>query len=686
MKGDRERGAPAAATRLAEDVLLLLVDENSGGLMPVPRWALAYALSGAVLMDLSELGRVDTDAQHLMLIDAEPTGDEVLDTVLGEIAAADEVRSTRHWLDRFAERGARIREASLDALAERGILAGRDRGFVEFAHRAPAGSGPGRDPAGHGAPADGGGDDGGAARALRVRLRIIKCLTAEDIPDPRDVMTVCLVDACRMLPSLLNPSELDAVQSRLALLRRMDHIGRAVSEAIWEVEPPAYKPRARSTAPIPVARGLPFVGSAFAMARDMTGFAVRQYRELGPVFRIRAPGRRWIVIAGARANRFVNRHGKDHLRSGEVWRGFAHELGAARLVLSMDGPEHFRLRRAMRDGYSRAALERRIVDAVRIARRQVRRWGSGPIAVFPALQRIVTEQLGTIVAGTSTRGEVDDLILFFRTLLQVRVTRQRPALLLRTRRLRRARARVLGLCERVAMTHRQRRPPAHPDLIDALLELHDRDPQFFPRVDHPGAMLGPFVAGLDTVSGMCAFMLYDLLRNPEVMRRATEEADALFDGGPVTPERFRALDVIHRATLETLRLHPLSPGQLRHAINPFELEGHEIPAGERVLAAGTVTHFLPEFFPHPGRYDIGRYAADRNEHRQPGVFNPFGLGAHRCLGAAFASSQAAITLATVLHAASVRLDPPGYRLRIRQTPTARPDNGFRIRAAARRGA
>lgn len=656
--------------RLTEEMLLLLLDRKSGDLEPVPPWTLAYALSGAALMDLSILNRIDTDARELTLIDPAPPGDVVLDPVLAEIAGVGEARPIRYWLDRLAERSEELKEGSLHALVRRGVLEPWEGGFLELAR---SGS---REHAAASAVATLEGD---------VRLRVIQCLLGSDIPDPVDVMTICLADACGIFPKILARPELDAVQPRLELVRRMDHIGRAVSTAIWEVEPPPRKPTTRTTRPIPEARGLPVVGNGVAMARDMTGFLLQQYRLLGPVFRVRAPGRRYIVLAGPSANQFLNRHGKDCLRSAEVWHGFAGALGAGRMMTGMDGAEHFRLRRAHRDGYARDALENRIDDAVLIARRQAHDWvkAAGPVPVVRAMQRIITEQLGTILAGTSPREYLDDLTVFVRTLLMVKVARRRPAMWLWTPRFRRARRRVLELFDRVLTTHLERPSHIQPDLIDDLLRLHESDPQFFPETDRGAAMLGPYIAGLDTVASMCAFMLYALLKHPPVMQRMRREADALFAGGPVTAARLAASDTARRVALETLRLYPLNPAVFRWVANSFEFEGCSIAAGEPVLVATTLPHFLPELFPDPRRFDIDRYTEGRNEHKQPGAFAPFGLGTHHCLGAGFAESQMTLTMLTILHAVDLEMRPSGYELRIRRTPTSRPCNRFSLRATAR---
>ena len=66
-------GQGTGTMRLAEEFLLLLRDED-GALSRAPEWLVRHALGGAVLMDLALENRIDTDAQHLFLIDSTPVG------------------------------------------------------------------------------------------------------------------------------------------------------------------------------------------------------------------------------------------------------------------------------------------------------------------------------------------------------------------------------------------------------------------------------------------------------------------------------------------------------------------------------------------------------------------------------------------------------------------------------------
>ena len=68
-------------------------------------------------------------------------------------------------------------------------------------------------------------------------------------------------------------------------------------------------------------------------------------------------------------------------------------------------------------------------------------------------------------------------------------------------------------------------------------------PGLLSEADLKVSVLGPFIAALATVAGTCSFMLYALLRNPDLLARARAEADTLFaDGEPADSERFRPFD------------------------------------------------------------------------------------------------------------------------------------------------
>ena len=656
--------------RFAEEIVLLLLDEERGALIPsLPPHSLDIVLAGAVLMDLALEGRIDTDLTQLSVVDSTPLDDDLLDPTLADIARDSEIHAVNFWLAHTAQRGSEIRDRTIARLVGRGIIEaeGNDLIFltrtVSRSRRYPNIDGNVRE---------------------EVKLRIMRVLFSEEIPDPRDIVLICLADACRIFETILSKSERAEVQERIEVVRKLDLIGQALTQAIRELEPSSTPAPPQRRREIPQAPGLPLVGNAVDMVRDLHSFLIKQYRTLGPIFRVRALSRRFIVLVGPEANRFVARD-TGHLRNYESWRPLNADLGATHLLVGMDGAEHLRMRRMHIDHYSRKLMENRTDEAVGIMREEMATWPSDKaIPVQYAFQRIVTTQLGKLITSTDARAYLDDFIFFFQTLLKVHFSQQLPHWVVYLPRFRRAHKKMEELTQKIladhAPEHRHTRPP---DFIDEVLELNRTDPYFMPETNLLLTVLEAFMVGLDTVASICSFISYELLKHPDLFARVTAEADALFEQGIPSLNDVRQIDVIHRVALETLRRYPLSPLTKRIVANSFEFEGYQVPAGEQVLIGFAVPHLMEEYFPEPYRFDIDRYTPERAEHRQVGVYAPFGVGVHQCLGRSLAEVLIALNVATIVHDTELALEPPNYQLKIGRLPPIRPDSAFKFRVVRR---
>ena len=202
--------------RFAEEIILLLLNDDDGRFARVPSWSMDYALAGAVLMDLALENRIDTDLERLVLVDSAPLGDTLLDPTLADIAAGEE-RNARYWVEHAANRAAEIREEALNRLVERGILERKDDRllWVFQSRRYPM-------------------VDGSEER--EVRLRLMGVLFSDEIPDPRDIVLLSLTDACGILRGMLSRRELDSAAGRIEQVRKLDLVGQATTQAIMDIE------------------------------------------------------------------------------------------------------------------------------------------------------------------------------------------------------------------------------------------------------------------------------------------------------------------------------------------------------------------------------------------------------------------------------------------------------------------
>ena len=184
--------------------------------MQLPSWSLDYAVAGGTLMDLAMENRIDTDLENLILLDATPVGDSLLDPTLAEIATGEE-RDARFWVEHTAQRAQVIHDEALSRLVAEGILEPQEDRFlwVFRSRRYPV-------------------IDGTAER--EVKLRIMGVLLSDEIPEPRDVMIICLADACGIFSRLLSRQELNRASDRIAQVRQLDLIGQAMSQAIYDIQ------------------------------------------------------------------------------------------------------------------------------------------------------------------------------------------------------------------------------------------------------------------------------------------------------------------------------------------------------------------------------------------------------------------------------------------------------------------
>ena len=209
--------------RFAEEVVLLMLRDDDGKFVHVPSWLLDRILAGAVLMDLAMEYRIDTDPERLVLLDDTPTGASLPDPTLARIAAdrdeadRDEAdRDARYWVEQEAGHSEEIREEALRRLVDVGILEREEDRFlwVFKSRRYPV-------------------IDGKAER--EVKLRIMGVLFSDEIPDPRDVVIICLADACGLFAELLPKRELEQASVRIEQVRKLDLIGQAMSQTIYDM-------------------------------------------------------------------------------------------------------------------------------------------------------------------------------------------------------------------------------------------------------------------------------------------------------------------------------------------------------------------------------------------------------------------------------------------------------------------
>ncbi len=133
-----------------------------------------------------------------------------------------------------------------------------------------------------------------------------------------------------------------------------------------------------------------------------------------------------------------------------------------------------------------------------------------------------------------------------------------------------------------------------------------------------------FVAGHITTVNLIANGVFVLLKNPDQMQALREN-----------------LDLVPNAVEEILRYYgPAETTTARIVAEDFELGGESLTKGEPLLVVLGAANHDPARFPNPEEFDITREEANRHI--------AFGKGVHACLGAPLARLETQIALETLL--------------------------------------
>lgn len=354
----------------------------------------------------------------------------------------------------------------------------------------------------------------------------------------------------------------------------------------------------------------------------------------------------------------------------------------AHSLLVLDGAPHARDRKLMTPPFHGARMRAYGATIGVAAERVTEAWRPGEtVATHPAMQSASLEVILRAVMGLDDgpqlergRATVTELLdtvggaLFFFGFLRHDLGRWSPwGRFLARRKL------ADAMWEEAV---RERR--AHPgeDILSLLLSARDEAGEPMSDAAIHDELVTLLLAGHETTANALAWALAWLVASPEVLERLTAEVDEANDD----PDTLGKLPYLGAVCNEALRILPVFPIVMRVAAREWQGSTLTLPAGARIAPCIYLVHRRPDLYPEPDRFRPERFL-DRTF--SPSEFIPFGGGARRCIGAAFALYEMRIILATVLR--RFRIGPvDGAPVAVRRNLAIGPRHGARVRILARR--
>jgi cytochrome P450 len=300
-----------------------------------------------------------------------------------------------------------------------------------------------------------------------------------------------------------------------------------------------------------------------------------------------------------------------------------------RSVMLLEEPEHMVHRKRMLPFFHGQAIANDAAMMAEVAEREVDGWPvEEPFALWPRMQEVTKEVVMRAVFGDD-EGRLDEMRERLRRLTEwMNQPRNLEA--------------MEPVEEAVLAEARRRRAgepdPERADVVAMLAHAPYEDGSLPDERELRDELLTMLTDGPTSTS--LSWTLERLLRNPDKLERATEEALAGED-----------MTYIGAVIKETLRMRPPVQVVVRRLLEPMRLGGYDLPAGTVVAPCLNLIHRDGRYYEEPNRFMPERFIG-----KQPGTYNwiPFGGGVRRCLAASYAEMEMKQVLRTILRRVELR--------------------------------
>jgi cytochrome P450 len=220
------------------------------------------------------------------------------------------------------------------------------------------------------------------------------------------------------------------------------------------------------------------------------------------------------------------------------------------------------------------------------------------------------------------------------------------------------------------------------DLLSILMQARDEDGSWMTDEQLRDEVMTFLLAGHETTALALSYALYLLSQNAGAQEKLRHEVDRVLAGRSPSVSEIPSLTFLENVIKETMRLYPPAWTMARTAIAAFELEGYRIPARANVVMSQWIMHRDPKFFPEPEKFDPDRWSTSACQKLPRFAYFPFGGGQRMCIGASFATTEAALILANILRMYQLVSVDEAPVLPV-PSLTLRPKGPIRIRVEAR---
>nr|BAC53893.1 cytochrome P450 [Petunia x hybrida] len=197
------------------------------------------------------------------------------------------------------------------------------------------------------------------------------------------------------------------------------------------------------------------------------------------------------------------------------------------------------------------------------------------------------------------------------------------------------------------------------DVLEVLLNINKENPEEINQNHIKAMFLDLFGAATDTTTSTLEWAMAEILRQPEIMKKAQAElAEVIGKGKPIEEADVSRLPYLQCIIKETFRMHPATPFLLpRKVEQDVEVCGYIVPKGSQVLVNVWAIGRDSTYWEDPLMFKPERFwNLDLDVQGQDFELIPFGAGRRICPGLPLALRMVPVVLGSLLNSFNWKLE------------------------------
>ena len=434
---------------------------------------------------------------------------------------------------------------------------------------------------------------------------------------------------------------------------------------------------------IPEIKGLPYLGSAIEISKDIIGFMGNGFESTDDSFIFKLPNRRIFTTRSAEVAQHILQ--KNHKNYRKDYGANKLKMALGNGLLTNEGESWFRQRRLAQPAFYKKRLEGFFDTMHTFTLAHIKNWEKDKIIFIDVEMMQLTSN---IVVETLLGSDVSKKLVSIQSYIYAiqnymvkcirnplyewfsayngdqkefkKTMREFDAIL-------------------YDVIHQRKKLEPKNDLLSMLMEARDADTgEGMSDEQLRDELLTIYVAGHETSGYAIAWSIYNLCRHPESYQKVKEELKMVMQDGVLTMENFGQLKYLRAVIDESLRLYPTAYIIGRESKEKDEIDGLEIPKDLMTMISVYHLHRNPRYWKKPNKFVPERFLDKNNPLANSEAYFPFGAGPRMCIGFYFALMEITVVLANLFYHFDFELDK-NHKVEFEPLVTLKPKYGIKIR-------